>query len=107
VRLPNGRSVLLTFREGIPLVGGVTNYTVGVPNRLRPDDFLIMLLDDADLVVPGSVLLEEADFGSRSGDGRPTPIFHRTQKNQFTVQFGRNGPMHSLDRYWDAYGLVR
>jgi hypothetical protein len=99
--------VLLTFREGIPLVGGVTNYTVGVPKRLQPADFLIMLLDDVDLVVPGSVLLEQAGLGSRSGDGRSTPIFHRTRGDKFTVQFGRNGPIASLDQYRDAYDQLR
>lgn len=80
---------------------------MGVPNRLQPTDFLIMLLDDVDLVVPGSVLLDGVGLGSRSGDGRPTPIFHRMGQDRFTVQFGRNGPTRPLDRYREAYDLLQ
>jgi 5-methylcytosine-specific restriction protein A len=105
LRLSDGRRVLLVFREPQPIKSGAT-FTTGVPNRAAPDDFLVMLMGDDDLVVPVSVLTGGLDSGSRSGDGRPTPIVHRSIDGRFSIQFGQAGSTIDATKYVDAYSQL-
>lgn len=72
--LPDGRIVSICYsksqHEG-------KSFFVGLPNRLKPDHVLVLLLGDFDLVFPrAGALLRYKDAYSPSSDGRPVPDFY-------------------------------
>ena len=101
--LPSGRRVVVAYGHEHERSGGEAGFSVGIPNRLPTADILLLLLGEADLVVPADVFLRHWQDGSRSGDSRPTPIIRRRPNGDFYVQFGRDGVIKELTAYVGAF----
>jgi hypothetical protein len=101
--LPSRRRLVVAYGHEHPRSGGEAGFSVGIPNRLPMVDFILLLLGEADLLVPTEVFLNHWQDGSRSGDSRPTPILRRRADGGFYVQFGRDGVSEDLTVYVDAY----
>ena len=98
--MPDGRRVVIGYSK--PHHNG-TGFYLGLPNRLQPNDVLILLLGDEDLVFPhAETLLRHKAGYRRSSNKRPIPDFQK-RDGIFLLRVARLGLTISLDDRVDAY----
>jgi hypothetical protein len=104
--LPDGHHLLMTFARGHDRTHGVT-YWLGLPPRMSPGDVNILLLRDADFVVPADVLLQYGHLYSPSKmTGRLEPYVWKRLDGQHAIRLAEVDRWVSLEPYRDAYGVL-
>ena len=79
------------------------DFYLGLPNRLRPNDALVLLLDEKHVVLSSAeLLLRYKEQYSRSNDGRLIPRIGISD-GKLVLRLPRKGLIIPLDEYIDAY----
>jgi hypothetical protein len=103
--LPTGRRVFFIYARGHNRGNGTT-YWFGLPNDAVDEDRLVLLLGDADFVLPIRVLTRFARWMTHSSDGRLTPYVVEIDGHFEQRVPGRNAVV-PLDHHRDAYVSLR
>lgn len=99
--LPDGRRVLICYSKSHH---DERDFYLGLPNRLRPTDAIVLLLGDRDLVFPSAQsLLRYKDSYPRSGNGRSIPNLQK-RDGHFVLRVAELGLTILLDDRLEAYG---
>lgn len=98
--LHDGRRVIVCYSKAHH---GGSDFYLGLPNRLQPDDVLILLLADKDLVFPSAdFLLRYKESYPRSANGRPIPSL-QVRNGKLVLRVARLNLTVSLDDHISAY----
>jgi hypothetical protein len=105
-RLPDGRRLLINYSAPTQRGNGVATFFLGLPQRMSPGDVSLLVLGDAEFVMPSEVLLQYKHLYRCSADGRPTPFF-QLRDGKYWIRLAEVDRWVSLEPYRNAYDSVK